>query len=78
MKLAFTIKDEKAAEALSAFCLHHGYQQSIQSENGLIPNPESQEFYAEKVLREFFITPYKQKKAQEAVKEKLNIINQDL
>lgn len=78
MKIAFTIKDLKAAEVLEAFCSANGYQPNILSEDGLIPNPETMEFYAVKVLREVFITPYRQKKAQEAINERMAVVNQDL
>jgi hypothetical protein len=78
MKLAFTIKDDKATEVLEAFCAQHEYKPIINSPEGLIPNPESRDFYAEKVIREFFIAPYKQKKAQEAVNERMAMVNQDL
>lgn len=78
MKFTFDIKDEYSLDALNAFCLHYSYEEFPRILDQEVKNPESKQAFAERILKEMFVAPYKTQIAQEAANERLDIINQDL
>jgi len=58
MRYQFNIRDQKDVEVLDAFCQTYGYLSFIIQNGEFIPNPETKKDFAEKKLKEIFISPY--------------------
>jgi len=66
MKFSFTIRDTKAMEALTLFCNAYGYKASVFQGGEIVPNPETRTEFAERILKEIFVGPFKKEAADRA------------
>lgn len=67
MRFSFNLPDDKFDAVIGAFANANGYQETIaDSNNQVIPNPQTREQFAKKFVRDLLIHSYAESLAQSA------------